>query len=111
MISDKKDKLRIFYLKMLTWLSGREIFAVRSFSRSEDACRERLEDALFERDKSGARRFVAPLPANKLLRREGLRAHTYAWNDDTVNTPRRLSVFFVVLDTWDNKLYTQKKNS
>jgi len=74
--------------------------AVRSFSLSEDeTCRERLEDALFERDKSGARRLVAPLPASKLLKREGLLAQTYAWNDDTVNTPKRLSVFFVVLDT------------
>ena len=79
--------------------------AVRSFSLSEEETwSERLDDALFERERSGALRFVAPLPASRLLRSEGLLAQTYAWNDETVNTPSRLSVFFVVRETWDNKL-------
>ena len=63
-----------------------------------------------ERERTGAtaRRRVAPLPANKLLRSDGLRAQMYAWNDETVNTPRRFSVFFVLRDTCVSKLCRPK---
>lgn len=44
-------------------------------------------------------RLVAPLPARRLLSREGLRAQMYAWKLLTVNTPRRFRVVLVVRDT------------
>lgn len=54
-----------------------------------------------ERDSMGAttRRRVAPRPASRLLSSDGLLAQMYAWNDDTVNTPSRLSMCFVLRDT------------
>jgi len=39
--------------------------------------------------------FVAPLPARRLLSREGDLAQTKAWKEETVKTPRRFSVCFV----------------
>lgn len=65
----------------------------------ELTCIDRLLDPLFDRDSNGGRRLVAPRPANKLLSKDGDRAHINAWNDDTVNTPSLLSVFFVGRET------------
>ena len=44
--------------------------------------------------------MVAPLPASRLLSREGERAHTKAWKEETVKTPRRFRVCFVDWVTW-----------
>lgn len=63
---------------MFTWLSGKETLAERSGSLSIEECNDLLDDAEFERDRSGARLFVAPLPANKLLSKDGLLAQTKA---------------------------------
>lgn len=62
-------------------------------------CIERRLDPLFERDKSGGRRLVAPRPANKLFSRDGERAQMNAWNDETVNTPNLFKVFLVGRET------------
>lgn len=66
---------------------------------------ERRLEPLFERDKSGGRRFVAPRPASKLLSSDGDRAQMNAWNEDTVNTPSLFSVPLVGLDTWVSSDY------
>ncbi len=44
--------------------------------------------------------LVAPLPASRLFSREGERAQTYAWKEETVKTPKRFSVCFVDWVTW-----------
>lgn len=62
-------------------------------------CIDRRLEPLFERDKSGGRRFVAPRPASKLFNNDGDLAHINAWNDETVKTPNLFRIFFVGRDT------------
>lgn len=62
-------------------------------------CKDRLLDPLLDLDNIGGLRLVAPLPASKLLSKDGLRAQMKAWKEETVKTPNLLRVFFVALDT------------
>lgn len=60
---------------------------------------DRLLDPELDRERFGALRLVAPLPASKLFNNEGDRAQINAWNDDTVKTPNLFNVLFVPRDT------------
>lgn len=82
-------------------LSGQEtLYDLSASSREPPICIERRLEPLFERDRIGGLRFVAPRPASKLLSSDGDRAQMNAWNEDTVKTPSLFSVFFVGRDTW-----------
>ena len=67
-----------------------------SCSRFKEVVNDLLEDAELLLDKCGARLFVAPLPARRLFSSDGLLAHMNAWNDETVKTPKRFKIPFVV---------------
>lgn len=92
----------------LTWLSGTMTLTLFSSSLDE-TWSDRLLDPLFDRDKSGGLRFVAPRPASKLFNNEGLRAQMNAWNDDTVKTPNLFNVCLVVRETWVKRLCKEKE--
>jgi len=72
--------------------------------------RDLLLEPLLLLDSIGALRLVAPRPASRLFSSEGLRAQMNAWNEDTVNTPKRLSVFLVARDTCVSKLCKTRQN-
>ena len=61
-----------------------------------DVVNDRLDDAELLLDKWGALRFVAPLPARRLFNKDGLLAQMKAWNEETVNTPNRFKIPFVM---------------
>lgn len=63
-------------------------------------CIDRRLDPELDLDKFGARRFVAPRPANKLFSNDGDLAQMNAWKDDTVKTPSLFKVLLVARDTW-----------
>jgi hypothetical protein len=78
------------------------------FSSSlQEVWRDRLLEPLLERESNGGRRLVAPRPASKLLRSDGLRAQMNAWNEETVKTPNLFRVCFVARETWVSKLCEQ----
>jgi hypothetical protein len=90
--------------------SGSDTLIVFSVSSREFICSDLLLDPLLDLDSSGGRLLVAPRPASKLFRREGLLAQMKAWNEETVNTPSLFKVFFVALDTCVSKDWKDKVN-
>ena len=58
------------------------------------------EDAELLLDKCGALRLVAPRPARRLFNKDGLLAQMNAWNEETVKTPNRFKIPFVIGVTW-----------
>jgi hypothetical protein len=92
---------------MLTCPSGSKTLAALLESSLEPvppSWRDLRLEPLLLRESMGALRLVAPRPASRLFSSEGLRAQMNAWNDDTVKTPSRFSVFFVARETCVSKL-------
>ena len=92
-------------------MSGSETLTLFSDSSFEFIWRLLLELPELLLDNMGGLLFVAPLPANKLFSNDGLLAHIKAWNEDTVNTPNLLRVFFVALETWVKRLYKKQNKT